>query len=178
MLTCFILQLDRQHNSCPVGCSESSDELQAAGGANQQVDDRAGGAGAHVPHAGHPGQRLGHAPCQQRREGWFIVPHAGHPGQRLGHAPCQQRREGWYVPLAGHPGQRLGHAPCQQRREGWYVSRAGHPGQRLGHPPCQQGREGWYVPLAGRVASGLEKSGKFDIFSRSGNCPGILKISQ
>ena len=153
MLTCFILQLDRQHNSCPVGCSESSDELQAAGGANQQVDDRAGGAGAHVPHAGHP-------------------------GQRLGHAPCQQRREGWYVSRAGHPGQRLGHPPCQQRREGWYVSRAGHPGQRLGHPPCQQGREGWYVPLAGRVASGLEKSGKFDIFSRSGNCPGILKISQ
>ena len=29
-----------------------------------------------------------------------------------------------------------------------------------------------------RVASGLEKSGKFDIFSRSGNCQGILKIGQ
>ena len=31
---------------------------------------------------------------------------------------------------------------------------------------------------AARVASGLEKSGKFDIFSRSGNCQGILKIGQ
>jgi len=29
-----------------------------------------------------------------------------------------------------------------------------------------------------RVASGLEKSGKFDIFSRSGNCQGNLKIGQ
>ena len=29
-----------------------------------------------------------------------------------------------------------------------------------------------------RVASGLEKSGKFDIFSRSGNCQGILNIGQ
>jgi len=29
-----------------------------------------------------------------------------------------------------------------------------------------------------RVASGLEKPGKFDIFSRSGNCQGILKIGQ
>jgi len=29
-----------------------------------------------------------------------------------------------------------------------------------------------------RVASRLEKSGKFDIFSRSGNCQGILKIGQ
>jgi len=32
--------------------------------------------------------------------------------------------------------------------------------------------------LIHRVASGLEKSGKFDIFSRSGNCQGILKIGQ
>ena len=30
----------------------------------------------------------------------------------------------------------------------------------------------------GRVASGLEKSGKFDIFSMSGNCQEILKIGQ
>jgi len=29
-----------------------------------------------------------------------------------------------------------------------------------------------------RVASGLEKTGKFDIFSRSGNCQGVLKIGQ
>ena len=29
-----------------------------------------------------------------------------------------------------------------------------------------------------RVATGLEKSGKFDFFSRSGNCQGILKIGQ
>jgi len=43
-----------------------------------------------------------------------------------------------------------------------------------------------FVPITGRcdqkrltrVASGLEKSGKFDIFSRSGNCQGILKIGQ
>jgi hypothetical protein len=29
-----------------------------------------------------------------------------------------------------------------------------------------------------RVASGLEKSGKLGIFSRSGNCQGILKFGQ
>ena len=29
-----------------------------------------------------------------------------------------------------------------------------------------------------RVASGLEKSGKFDTFSRSGNCQGVLKIGK
>jgi len=36
----------------------------------------------------------------------------------------------------------------------------------------------WYVLHYTRVASGLEKSGKFDIFSRSGKCQGILKIGQ
>jgi len=43
-----------------------------------------------------------------------------------------------------------------------------------------QDYQGWWVLCLYliRVASGLEKSGKFDIFSRSGNCQGILKIGQ
>ena len=42
----------------------------------------------------------------------------------------------------------------------------------FGHPVQK------YILIFFRVASRLEKSGKIDIFSRSGNCQGILKIGQ